>query len=156
MKIPLNKIKQDMANKYIHEDITDSPEDQAKLKGDQAVLDLPEIKDIPGAARLGKNDIEIPGDSTVSSSDEEADDLLENDDELAESNVSPLEKKLLSESFDPAYDTDLPAGSLSLDDKDLEGDQLEEKGQDQDIFGEDLDDDLVKEEDEETDGESQQ
>lgn len=60
---------------------------------------------------------------------------------------------MLSESFDPSYDTDLPIHSLSLDAKDNEGETLEEAGQDRDLFGKDLDDDLIKEEDEETEGE---
>jgi hypothetical protein len=139
--------------KYLHSDIEDSPEDQEKLKGDQGVLDLPELEDIPGAGRSGKNASLLPGDSTISSADEEGDKLLDDDDEPGESDITPLEKKLLSESFDPSYDTDLPIGSLSLDEKDNEGDKLEEAGQDSDLFGKDLDDELVKEEDEETEGE---
>jgi hypothetical protein len=142
--------------KYLHEDITDSPEDQEKLKPDQTLMDLPEIKDIPGAGRSGKNASLLPGDTTISSEDEEADDLLEDNDDLEESNVSPLEKKLLSESFDPSYDTDLPVNSISLDDKDNEGDPLEEEGQEKDLFGKDLDDTLIEEEDEEAEGEFQQ
>ncbi len=142
--------------KFLHSDITDSPEDQEKLKGDQGVLNLPEIKDIPGAGRSGKNASLLPGDSTISSADEEGDELLEDNDNLEDSDVTPLEKKLLSESFDPSYDTDLPIQSLSLDEKDNEGEKLEEAGQDKDLFGQDLDDELVKEEDEETEGEDQQ
>ena len=142
--------------KFLHSDITDSPEDQEKLKGDQGVLNLPEIKDIPGAGRSGKNASLLPGDSTISSADEEGDELLEDNDNLEDGDVTPLEKKLLSESFDPSYDTDLPIQSLSLDEKDNEGETLEEAGQDKDLFGQDLDDELVKEEDEETEGEDQQ
>lgn len=142
--------------KYLHEDISDSPEDQEKLKPEQTLMDLPEIKDIPGAGRSGKNDSLRPGDTTISSEDEEGDDLLEDNDGLEDSNVSPLEKKLLSESFDPSYDTDLPVNSISLDDKDNEGELLEEDGPEKDLFGKDLDDTLVEEEDEESEGEHQQ
>jgi hypothetical protein len=140
---------------YLHSDITDSPEDQEKLKADEAILNLPELKDIPGASRSGKNDALRPGDTTISSADEEGDDILE-DNELEDSDVSPLEKQLLRDSFDPSYDNDLPINSLSLDEKDNEGTSLEEKGMDKDLFGKDLDDDLIEEEDEETDGEAQQ
>jgi len=142
--------------KYIHEDISDSPEDQEKLKPDQATFDLPEIKDIPGANRSGKNTDALRGDTTISSSDEEGDELLEDNDGLDETNVSPLEKKLLRESFNPSYDNDLPVESLSLDEKDNEGDLLQESAQAKDLFGEDLDDELVEEEDEESEGETQQ
>src|ERR1700676_2335790 len=139
-----------MTNKKIlHEDIQDSPEDQERLKPDEAIMDLPEIKDIPGASRSGKNSSLLPGDTTISSADEEADDLLEDNDDLDDTNVSPLEKKLLRDSFDPSYDTDLPVGSISLDEKDNEGESLEEAGQEKDLFGKDLDDTLIEEEDEE-------
>jgi hypothetical protein len=142
--------------KYLHEDISDSPEDREKLKPDEGILNLPELKDIPGASRSGKNASDLPGDSTISSADEEADELFDDDEETDDGSVSPTEKKLLSESFDPAYDEDLPVGSLSLDEKDSEGELLEEGSQDKDLFGKDLDDDLIEEEDEETEGESQQ
>jgi hypothetical protein len=46
--------------KRAKQDLTDSPEDQEKLKPDEALFDLPEIKDIPGARRSGKNDSELP------------------------------------------------------------------------------------------------
>ena len=71
-------------------------------------------------------------------------------------NVSPLEKKLLSESFDPSYDTDLPIDSLSLDNQDNDGEKLEEGSLEKDLFGKDLDNELTREEDEESEGETQQ
>ena len=153
-----------MTNKnYLHDDIQDSPEDQEKLKPEETTLDLPELKDIPGAVRSTKNASLLPGDMTISSSDEEGDDLLDDEDDLTEennirdeSNVSRTEKKMLRDSFDPSYDTDLPVHSISLDRKDNEGVLLNESGMDRDLFGGDLDDDLVKEEDEESEGEDQQ
>lgn len=149
-----------MANKnYLHDDIQDSPEDQEKLKPEETTLDLPELKDIPGAARSLKNASLLPGDTTISSADEEGDDLLDDDDELSDennmgANVSRTEKKLLRDSLDPSYDTDLPIHSISLDRKDDDGVELNESGMDRDLFGEDLDDDLVEEEDEESEGEA--
>ena len=68
--------------------------------------------------------------------------------------VTPTEKKILRDSFDPSYDTDLPIDSLSLDDTDSEGEPLEESSQSKDLFGKDLDDTLIEEEDEETEGEN--
>jgi hypothetical protein len=141
--------------KYLHEDISDSPEDQEKLKGENATLNLPEIKDIPGAARSGKNSGSMPGDTTFSSADEEGDELFR-DEDTEGSNVSSLDKQLLRNSFNPSYDSDLPVDSLSLDSGDNEGELLEEGSQAKDLFGKDLDDDLIEEEDEETDGEAQQ
>lgn len=146
-----------MTNKrYLHDDISDSKEDQEKLKPDQSILNLPEIKDIPGAARSGKNTKAIPRDLTISSSDEEGDEVFEDENPSEETEVSPLEKKLLRESLGSTYDEDFPVDSITLDEKDNEGDKLEESGQAEDLFGEDLDDDLVEEEDEESEGEAQQ
>ena len=153
-----------MTNKnYLHNDIQDSPEDQEKLKPEETILDLPELKDIPGAIRSTKNASLLPGDTTISSSDEEGDDLLGDDDDLTDENnmgndgnVHSAEKKLLRDSLDPSYDIDLPIHSISLDRKDNEGAPLNESGMDRDLFGEDLDDNLVEEEDEETEGENPQ
>ena len=151
-----------MTNKnYLHDDIRDSKEDQEKLKPEETTFDLPELKDIPGASRKLKNVSLLPGDTTISSADEEADDLLNDDDDewtdennmQDESNVTATEKRMLRDSLDPSYDTDLPVHSISLDRKDNEGVSLNESGMDRDLFGEDLDDSLVKEEDEESEGE---
>ena len=152
-----------MANKnYLNDDIQDSPQDQEKLKPEETTLDLPELKDIPGASRSLKDASLLPGDVTISSSDEEGDDLFDDDDEddgldennmEDDSNVTATEKRLLRDSLDPPYDTDLPIHSISLDGKDDDGVLLNESGLDRDLFGEDLDDNLVEEEDEESEGE---
>jgi hypothetical protein len=142
--------------KYKKEDISDSPEDEKKLKPEETLFDLPELEDIPGANRSGKNAGKMPGDITISSADEEAVDLLNGGANPNDSNVSPLEKKLLRESFDPSYDTDLPIDSLSLDNQDDDGEKLEEGSLEKDLFGKDLDNDLTREEEEESEGESQQ
>jgi hypothetical protein len=146
-----------MTNKeYLHEDITDSPQDRGKLNGDLAILDLPEIKDIPGASRSKKTGTWTADNETFSSADEEGDELLEEQKNPVDTDISPLEKELLNDAFDPSYDIDLPIQSLALDDRDNEGDLLEEAGQNKDLFGKDLDDNLIREEDEETTGERQQ
>lgn len=128
-------------------DLTDPVRDQERLKGDEGTLDLPEIEDIPGKITR-KSNLQAPaGDLTISSSDEEGDKLFSGEDE--DERISPLENSLLNKAFDPPYDTDLPVKEISLDEMDDEGDKLEEKGSSQDLFGEDLDDDLIAEEDEE-------
>ncbi len=142
--------------KYLRGDISDSPEDQEKLKGDQSVLELPELNDIPGASHPGINPLFTPVNNTVSSADEEGDELLDENDVSPDTNVSALEKKLLSETFESSYDRDLPIQSLTLDDRDEDGELLEETGQDNDLFGKDLDDKLIEEVDEESGIEGQQ
>jgi hypothetical protein len=146
-----------MAKKsYINEDITDSARDQEKLKPDLGSLQIPDIKDIPRAGLKQEEGDLASHDTTISSSDEEGENVLDEDVVLSESDISPLEKKLLGESFDASYDKDLPVDSISLDEKDNEGEPLEEAAQSEDFFGKDLDDDLETEEDEESEGESQQ
>jgi hypothetical protein len=142
--------------KYLRGDISDSPEDQEKLKGDQAILELPELKDIPGVSHPGINPLFTPGNTTSSSADEEGDELLDEHDDSPDTNVTALEKKLLNEPFEPSYDRDLPIQSLTLDDRDEDGELLEETGQENDLFGKDLDDKLIEEEDEESGMEGQQ
>ena len=107
--------------KYLHQDISDSPADQEKLKS-----------------------IKLPEDSEFSTKQEDSDN----------NSVTSAEKQLLANSFDPSYDTDLPIDSVSLDARDNEGDLLEESAQSKDLFGKDLDDNLIEEEDEETEGEN--
>lgn len=107
--------------KYLHQDISDSPADQEKLKS-----------------------VKLPVDDELTGKQGEAD----------EDSVTATEKQLLVNSFDPSFDTDLPIDSLSLDARDDEGDLLEESSQSKDLFGNDLDDSLIEEEDEETDGEN--
>jgi hypothetical protein len=135
----------------ITDDLTDPVRDQQRLKGDQGTLDLPELKDIPGQEKRNPSLLVPPADTTISSADEEGDDVLE--DENEESEISALDKSLLDQSFDPSYDTDLPVNQISLDDRDESGERLEESGPEQDLFGEDMDDNLIEEEDEETEGE---
>ncbi len=111
-----------MTNKnYLHQDISDSPADQEKLKS-----------------------IKLPVDSELTGKGEESD----------EGSVSSTEKQLLANSLDPSFDTDSPIDSISLDARDNEGDLLEESSQSKDLFGKDLDDNLIEEEDEETEGEN--
>lgn len=69
--------------------------------------------------------------------------------ETEDAKISDLEEKLLKDSFDPSYDVDLPVDAVSLDNKDNEGELLNEGSMSEDLFGEDLDEELIKEEDEE-------
>jgi hypothetical protein len=130
-------------------DLTDPEKDRQKLKGDQGTMDLPEVQDIPGQKNIDPLSSIPPGDTTISSADEEGDDVLGSNNNNA-ARITPLENDLLNQSFNPPYDADLPVEEISLDDRDAEGDRLEESGPEQDLFGEDLDDDLTEEEDEES------
>ncbi len=148
-------------------DIKDPEKDQAKMQGETIIIDMPEVKDIPGQENVTPPRIREMEDVTISSADEEGAGLLddlnsENDDAVAagnSGNVSAAEKRLLKQSAEhlPTAETD-DFKRMTLDEKDAEGDFLNEKGIRQDRSGSDLDtpgaelddeDELNGEEDEE-------
>lgn len=75
-------------------DLTDSPHDAERLKGDEAILDLPDVKDIPGQEFVQAPPLGMMADTTISSADEEGeglfgddasgDDLFSDNDDLSE------------------------------------------------------------------------
>jgi hypothetical protein len=129
-------------------DITDSAKDQAKLQPETIVMDMPEVKDIPGQENIRVPRIKEMEDTTISSSDEEGDGILdelnseERDQALSDddSTVSRTEKDLLRKSAGhlPTEET-AAIDRMALDDRDNEGDLLNEKGLKDDRSGEDLD-----------------
>jgi len=145
-------------------DLPDSPRDEARLQGDEATLDLPEVKDIPGQEHVHVPRMREMADTTPSSADEEGNTVLDdlNDEDLAiddESNVSEEEADLLEDAAD--YTPGLEEERLreaGLDDTDDEGDPLNEgsfgkthSGRDLDVPGteDDDEDEDIGEEDEE-------
>jgi len=64
-----------------NDDLKDSKRDEERLQPDQATLDLPEARDIPGQEHIHVPPMGEIADTTISSADEEADKLLppEND-----------------------------------------------------------------------------
>src|SRR5690348_2095977 len=61
-------------------DLKDSKRDEEKLKQDEATLDLPEVKDIPGQENITVPNFKEMADTTISSDDEEGTDILAEDD----------------------------------------------------------------------------
>ena len=127
----------------------------------ETTMDLPEVNDIPGQEHVRPPRIREMEDTTASSDDEEATELLDEtgtDEELLddESNVTDLERDLLEKSDRPETDEDKDLEKLALDTDDedealnVEGDPLD-MGQDLDVPGSELDDDNeeIGEEDEE-------
>ncbi|MEO7802379.1 MAG: hypothetical protein ABIR81_10280 [Ginsengibacter sp.] len=72
------------------EDIHDSPKDQEQLKSQTAIMDLPEVKDIPGQENIEPMPLGELADTTISSDDEEGVGILdfENEDDDALTNSS--------------------------------------------------------------------
>lgn len=52
-------------------DLPDSPHDAERLRGDEATLDLPDVKDIPGQEFVHTAPLGMLSDTTISSDDEE-------------------------------------------------------------------------------------
>jgi hypothetical protein len=141
-------------------DLHDPVRDQEKLKNDEATLDLPDVKDIPGQEHIR---VPHPGeytDTTISSADEEGKDLWSDEDITdSSSNVSSIEKELLEKSANEMPTRDEQSLSqASLDATDNEGELLNEKtssnaasGSDLDVPGaeQDDEDEEIGEEDEE-------
>ncbi len=62
-----------------HTDLPDSPHDAERLKGDEAILDLPDVADIPGQEFVHVAPLGELADTTISSADEEGDGLFDDD-----------------------------------------------------------------------------
>ena len=149
------QIKNDTATS----DLPESKRDKELLKPDEATLDLPEVKDIPGQEHVRPLPPGEMADTTISSSDEEASELLDTDEDiLVDKNldVTNSERDLLqrsSESMATLDDEQLNSGGL--DKSDDEGEMLNERsdrsGKDLDVPGSEEDDsnEKIGEEDEE-------
>lgn len=123
-------------NSKFMDDLKDSPRDEEHLKPENTTIDMPDVSDIPG-----QENIQVPGlgemsDTTISSADEEGDEIWEedidtSDDALmpadADSTVSQQEKDTLSRT-----EMDVPSNDNTnlrhdaLDSYDEEGDPLNE------------------------------
>ncbi|MEX6687782.1 hypothetical protein QTN47_09775 [Danxiaibacter flavus] len=142
-------------------DLQDSPSDNKKMQQDETTLDLPEVKDIPGQEHVRPMPFNEMKDTTPSSADEEAEELLSDvneDDEVEDddSNVTAEEKELLRQTSESmSSDEDQDVRNARVDNVDDEGDQLNEaidgSGRELDVPGAEDDDDNedIGEEDEE-------
>lgn len=126
----------------------------------ETVINLPDVKDIPGQEHIHPPKMNAMVDATPSSDDEEGKavfDEEENQELSGEDNVTSIERKLLEESDRPVTDEDRDLEEMALDSTDEDGEPLDEggnaldMGEDLDIPGSELDDDdeELGEEDEE-------
>jgi hypothetical protein len=141
-------------------------------KTDDTVIDMPEVRDIPGQEKIRPPRMGEMEDTTISSADEEGEGLLDDLNQPADenevltdenSNVTATERELLEQSERPVNDETKDLQKLALDNTDEE-DPLNEQGtpldmgEDLDVPGSELDDDNeeIGEEDEENNSYSQQ
>ncbi|HLZ87612.1 MAG TPA: hypothetical protein VKQ52_10240 [Puia sp.] len=111
-------------------------------KKDKNTIDLPEVKDIPGQENIKPPRLGELADTTASSADEEGDDVLEQDDDLAGpgSNVSRDERRALANVDNREVDTeDEVLNEAALDSTDDDGDPLNEGSFGSDVSSDDLD-----------------
>ena len=154
-------------NRFLDEDIHDSPQDEEKMKSEIFVIDLPDVSDIPGQENIVVPNIGEMQDTTISSDDEEGiglfdDDEGDEDTDLIMGNdadVSATERTLLRRADEDMHVEDDPRlRQAELDKTDAQGDLLNEgslatsvSGADLDMAGVDADDPMeaIGEEDEE-------
>ncbi|HEX8331293.1 MAG TPA: hypothetical protein VF622_01655 [Segetibacter sp.] len=129
-------------------DLKDSPHDEERMQGEEVILDLPDVSDIPGQEHILPPQMESFADTTISSDDEEGEGLFEDDEtdedtDLimgTEADVSEEEKITLQRADEdmPTID-DARLRASALDNEDFEGDPLNEAGLGEDVSGGDID-----------------
>jgi len=140
-------------NSKYTEDIKDSPRDEERLQAEHTIIDMPDVKDIPG-----QEFVQVPGlgelaDTTISSADEEGDEIWDDevntdDDRLmpadSESTVSQREKDTLSRTeMDMPTNDNTGLRSAELDEYDDEGEPLNELSRANATSGSDIDTTIV-------------
>lgn len=134
-------------------DLQDSPRDKERLRQDEANLDLPDVEDIPGQEYVRPPKMNEFADTTISSDDEEGENVFNENEWDDDSDVSEEEKEdLEATSESMSSEDDRAIKELKLDQVDFEGELLNEEddefGEDLDIPGADHDDDEIEDEDE--------
>lgn len=122
----------------------DSLNDREKLKTENVEVELPDVHDIPGQEDFIPAPLGELADTTISSADEEGDDIFENniDEEIIESedsNVSQTEKDDLRRSANDMPGDDENLRRASLDNTDDDGTPLNEESFKQNVTATDLD-----------------
>jgi hypothetical protein len=120
------------------------------MKSETVILDLPEVKDIPGQENIVVPPLGALADTTISSDDEEGlglfDDFDDVEDEDAvlvtdtETNVTNMERAVLERADqDMPTEDDTRLRQAELDNEDYEGEILNEGSLASDVSGSDLD-----------------
>lgn len=128
-------------------DIQDSERDKERLKPDEATIELPDVKDIPGQEFVQVPPLGMLADTTISSADEEGEGLFEDDEEDetdivmgTEADITREERQTLErgEDYMPTRD-EAYLQQASMDSTDLEGEALNERSFGEERSGSDLD-----------------
>jgi hypothetical protein len=128
-------------------DLTDPERDQERLKPEETIIELPDVKDIPGQEFVQAPPLGMLADTTISSADEEGEGLFDDDEEDetdivmgTEADISDDERKTLerNEDYMPTRD-EAYLQQASMDDTDFEGEALNERSFGEERSGTDLD-----------------
>ena len=126
-------------------DLTDSPRDIAEMKSEPVTIELPDVSDIPGQENVTPASLGELADVTLSSADEEGDELFNDDvneepEDESDSDVSASEKADLEETAnDMPTEDDSNLHEAALDDTDEDGEPLNEGSSKNKLSGSDLD-----------------
>ena len=140
----------------IKTDLADSEDDKKHLQPDEGILDLPDVKDIPGQEHVRPMPTGEMADTTISSADEEGEGIFDDedgeedqDDESLhfDTNVTKDERDLLAETdISTGTSDDQSLKKAKVDNVDEDGEPLNEvvnlSGTDLDVPGSEDDDDL--------------
>jgi hypothetical protein len=146
------------------QDLPDSPGDKEKLQSETATINLPDVKDIPGQEHVHVPPFGELADTTISSADEEGENVFGDRNEEIAGKISPAtmsgenagdemetpmeepgnvtdeEREALKRADqDMPTDDDLGLRRAALDSEDMDGDPLNEGSFKNDISGDDLD-----------------
>lgn len=128
-------------------DLPDSPQDREKLRTEETIIDLPDVKDIPGQEFVNVPSIGEMADTTISSADEEGEGVFGRDDRVnaapgsPDFDVRPDELQALRDTtYMPTRDED-NLRQARMDNVDFQGEPLNEAsfGEGQSLSGADLD-----------------
>lgn len=128
-------------------DLPDSPQDREKLQAEETIIDLPDVKDIPGQEFVNAPVLGELADTTISSTDEEGESVFGQDDRVnaapgsADFDVRPDELEALRDTtYMPTRDED-NLRQARMDNVDFQGEPLNEEsfGEGQSLSGAGLD-----------------
>ena len=126
-------------------DLPDSEQDRKKLEPEETTIDLPDVSDIPGQENVTVPKMGEMADTTISSADEEGDEIFEEEDDEVDfrmgtrADVSADERKALADDdYMPTRDED-NLRNARMDNVDFQGEQLNERSFGEEKSGRDLD-----------------
>jgi len=126
-------------------DLPDSKDDLDKLEPEETVIDLPDVKDIPGQEFVNAPPLGALGDTTISSADEEGANVFDEDDDEdlrrtgTDSDVNRNERKALEQiDYLPTADEN-SLQNARMDNVDFQNEPLNERSFGEERSGRDLD-----------------